>query len=183
MKRCHWTLRVLKSSKVNGGFSLIRFQGLKITLYDTRLYVWDPGSVLWVIVPFSWKICVCSWMVLSCSFLPKKKKNKIIVRLTSWFCYLLYPFPSKLTVVLLKQFSQELSEPWWISRGLNSLDKSHSYRHFWDSIFCIFGSCWDGWETVSFLGALWFIWEVLRGTLNPFNRFLGLLFILTFWSL
>lgn len=113
----------------------------------------------------------------------KKKKNKIIVRLTSWFCYLLYPFPSKLTVVLLKQFSQELSEPWWISRGLNSLDKSHSYRHFWDSIFCIFGSCWDGWETVSFLGALWFIWEVLRGTLNPFNRFLGLLFILTFWSL
>lgn len=81
--------------------------------------------------------------------------------------YSFHPFQSKLTVVLLKQFSQELFEPSWISRGLNSLDKSHSHRSFWDNLFPIFDSCWDGQKKISFLGTLWFILRCsVRHTLN-----------------
>lgn len=101
--------------------------------------------------------------------------------------FIMYPFQSKLTIVLLKQFSQELCEPSWISRGLNSLDKRHNHKSFWNNLFSRFGSCCDGWKTwktVSFLEAFCFIWEDVWDTLLiPSKIPFVFLCILTFWSL
>lgn len=119
-----------------------------------------PFSTLWVIVPFFMKGITC--LQLS-GFIMLFSAKKILWEWQPYFItYSVCPFQFKLTVVLLKQFSQELHEPSWISRGLNSLDKSHSYKSFWDNLFSIFGSYRDGWETMFFQGTLWFIWDILR---------------------
>lgn len=132
------------------------FKVLGIILHDS-LSTSGPCSTLWVIVPFFMKGIM--YLQLT-GFIMLFSANKILWEWQPYFItYLVCPFQFKLTVVLLKQFSQELCEPSWVSRGLNSLDKSYSYKSFWDNLFTIFGSYRNGWETMIFQGNLW---DILR---------------------